>query len=114
MNKSSIDINEVTIQKYVDKLRPEDLKIRKQLDFGYTYDGKVATVFEIRPRWDDPSKIQEAPFLKIRYYKSRNCWQLYWMRASGKWEIYEPFPTATHLNKILKVVEEDKHGCFYG
>lgn len=113
MSKSSIDINEVTLQKYVDKLRPEDDKIRKQLDFSYTYKSKVATVFEIRPRWDDPSQIQQIPFLKIRYYKSLNCWKLYWMRTSGKWELYEPFPSATHLNKILKVVEEDKHGCFY-
>jgi hypothetical protein len=114
MSKTSIDINEVTIQKYVETLRPEDDKIRKELDFGYTYDGKVAIVFEIRPRWDDPSQIQQIPFLKIRYYKSLNCWKLYWMRASGKWELYEPFPSATHLNKILKIVEEDKHGCFYG
>lgn len=64
MSKTSIDINEVTIQKYVETLRPEDDKIRKELDFGYTYDGKVAIVFEIRPRWDDPSQIQQIPFWK--------------------------------------------------
>lgn len=114
MTNKSIDINEATIKEYVEALQPEDLEMRKKIDFGYTYDGKVIEVFEIRPQWNDPKKIQQSPFLKIRYYKSRNCWQLYWMRASGKWELYKPFPSATHLSKILKVVEEDNHGCFYG
>lgn len=34
------------------------------------------------------------------------------MRASGKWELYEPLPKSTHLDKILKATEEDKYGCF--
>jgi hypothetical protein len=36
------------------------------------------------------------------------------MRASGKWELYEPFPKSTHLDKILEVIKEDKYGCFFG
>jgi hypothetical protein len=36
------------------------------------------------------------------------------MRASGKWELYEPFPESTYLDKIIEVIKEDKHGCFLG
>jgi hypothetical protein len=36
------------------------------------------------------------------------------MRASGKWEIYEPFPESTYLDKIIEIIKEDKHACFFG
>lgn len=65
------DINEASIKKYVETLRPEDPAIREQLDIGYSYDGKVAILYEIRPKWNDPNKIQHLEFAKIRYYKSK-------------------------------------------
>ena len=114
MTNKTIDINESTIKKYVESLRPENPEIRAQVDIGYSYDGKVVILFEIRPVWNDPKKMQQIEFAKIRLYKSRKEWNLYWMRASGKWELYEPFPESTHLGKIIEIIKEDKHGCFYG
>jgi len=114
MENNAIDINESTIKKYVELFRPEDLKVRKQIDFGYSYDGKTALIYEIRPVWNNPKQIQNLEFAKIRFYKSKKEWNLYWMRANGKWELYEPFPKSTHLDKIFKAIKEDKHGCFFG
>jgi len=114
MNNSAIDINDSTIKKYVDLIRPQDPEIRKQIDFGYSYDGKIAVIYEIRPVWNNPEQIQNLEFAKIRFYKSKKEWNLYWMRASGKWELYEPFPKSTRLDKILEVIKEDKYGCFFG
>ncbi|MBL4939457.1 MAG: DUF3024 domain-containing protein [Lutibacter sp.] len=114
MTNKAIDINESTIKKYVESIRPDNPEIRAQLDFGYFYDGKVVILFEIRPEWNDPKKIQQIEFAKIRHYKLRQEWNLYWMRASGKWELYEPFPESTRLEKIIEIIKEDKHGCFYG
>jgi len=114
MTKTTIDINESTIKKYVESIRPESSEIRAQLDFRYSYDGKITEIYEIRPVWNDSTKIQNNPFAKIRFYKSKQLWNLYWMRASGKWELYEPFPKSTYLDKIIEVIKEDKHGCFFG
>jgi len=114
MKNTIIDINESTIKKYVESLRPKDLEIRAQLDFGYSYDRKSVIIYEIRPFWNNPKEIQHIPFVKIRFYKSRQEWNLYWMRASGKWELYEPFPESTHLERIIEIIKEDKHCCFYG
>ena len=114
MTENTFDINESTIKKYVESLRPDNPEIRAQLDFGYSYNGKVAILYEIRPVWNNPKEIQNIEFAKIRFYKSRQEWHLYWMRASGKWELYEPFPVSTHLEKIIGIIKEDKHGCFYG
>jgi len=114
MKNEVIDINHSTIKRYVESKRPENLEIRKQLDLGFSYDGQIIELFEIRPMWNNPKEIQNIPFAKIRFYKSKQIWNLYWMRASGKWELYEPFPNSTHLAKIIEIIEEDKHGCFYG
>jgi len=59
-------------------------------------------------------KVNYIPFAKISYYKSREEWNLYWMRASGKWEIYKPFSKSSNLQKMLDVIEEDKNCCFFG
>ena len=114
MTNKKIDINESTIKKYVESIRPENPEIRSQLDFGYSYDGKVVILYEIRPGWNDPKMIQHIEFGRIRHYKSKKEWNLYWMRASGKWELYEPFPKSTYLEKILEIIKEDKYCCFYG
>jgi len=110
----TIDIDEFSIKKYIESKRPEDLEIRKQLDFGYSYNNLVIELFEIRPVWNDPKKIQNISFAKIRYNKTKQLWFLYWQRANGKWLLYEPFPTSAHLVKIIEVIEADSNGCFYG
>ena len=114
MTNKTIDINEYTIKKYVESLRPENIEIREQVDIGYSYDGKVVILFEIRRDWSNPKEKQQMEFAKIRYYKSKKEWNLYWMRASGKWDIYEPFPKSTYLDKVIEIIKEDKNACFFG
>ena len=71
MTNRIIDINEATIKNCVESLRPESIEVRKQIDIGYSYDGKNAILFEIRPDWRNPKEKQQIEFAKIRYYKSR-------------------------------------------
>ena len=115
MANKTIDINESTIKRYVESLRPETAETRAQVDIGYSFEErKVVILYEIRPYWNDPATIQQIEFAKIRYYKSRQEWNLYWMRASGKWELYQPFPKSSHLQEVIEIIKKDEHGCFYG
>ena len=109
-----IDINEATIKSYVESLRPEDLEIRKQVDIGYLYKANVVCLFEIRPKWDNLEEKEKIEFARIRYYKSKKIWKLYWMRSNEKWTLYEPFSEATHLSEIIAIIKKDAHGCFFG
>ena len=114
MEGKKIDINDGKLKLFIEKLRPQDLEIRKEVDMGYSWDGRTAILFEIRPQWNKPENILQHEFAKIRYYKSRVEWNLYWMRASGKWEAYGPYPVATHLRKLLEIIKADNYGCFFG
>jgi hypothetical protein len=94
------------IQKEVELIRPPE-HIRKELDYSFTFENNILMLVEVRPHWNDKSVMQESPFVKARYYKSRNTWQLYWMRGTLKWELYEPKPE-------FKTIREDKYCCFFG
>lgn len=55
-----------------------------------------------------------SPLAKARFIKSSKLWKLYWMRASGKWVAYEPQSEVKTTEEMLTIIEEDKHGCFWG
>ena len=91
---------------------PED--IRDRLDLGYRCEDSSVAIFEIRPRWNNPSERTEHPVAKARYYKSRDSWTIYWMRADLKWHIYPPLPEVNHIREFLEEVDSDPNACFWG
>lgn len=70
-------------------------------------------LIEMRSPWDGSSgQWTKAPVAKIVYHKPSKNWRIYWMRASGRWERY-PSKVKT-LRGILKVIDKDEYGCFWG
>lgn len=112
--REPISMVEVQLKNFIESIRPSDEEIRKRLDLGYSWDGQSAVLSEFRPQWNDSSKIQQLDFAKIRYVKSSKSWKLYWMRASGKWELYEPLSESFTLQEILTEIKNDVNGCFFG
>jgi len=113
MKENIFNINEFKIQSFIKRNRPP-IEIRDKLDLGYSYHKNVIEIFEIRPEWNDPAKSQNLPYAKIRYVKTQKIWKLYWMRASGKWQSYDPFPESTNLDDIIEIIDSDSYGCFKG
>ncbi|SMD00383.1 DUF3024 domain-containing protein [Pedobacter nyackensis] len=105
---------EVQLSSFIESLRPSDEDVRKQLDYGYSWDGQAAILFEIRPQWNDSSKTLKVEFAKLRYVKSNKTWKLYWLRGSRKWEAYEPLPESTNLQELLTDIKNDEYACFFG
>lgn len=98
---------------YLQEARPEP-EIRSQLDIGCRIDGQSVEVFTIRPQWNDPTTIRTYAAAKATYVQATDIWKVYWMRASGKWERYAPTPTVGNIELFFKLVQEDKHACFWG
>lgn len=111
--EQDIDTTHATLYQFLKAIRlPEE--IRSKLDIGYQFKAGVVEFFEIRPDWIDETIIRHHPFAKLRYVKSQQVWKLYWLRASGKWESYSPFPQSHALEPLLDCIGEDKHHCFFG
>ncbi|WP_118194807.1 DUF3024 domain-containing protein [Albibacterium indicum] len=114
MAETTISIHEVQLKSFINSLRPADEELRKKIDFGYSWDGQIVLLFEIRPQWNNPIEYRQYEFAKIRYVKSSKLWKLYWLRASGKWELYDPQPENVNLQVLLSEIKDDPHHCFFG
>ncbi|MDF2192765.1 DUF3024 domain-containing protein [Paraflavitalea sp. CAU 1676] len=107
-----VDIIEV-MENYVEDIRPEE-NIRDQLDISYKIDNQSVILFEIRPSYKSPDEKLECCYAKATYVKTARRWKVFWMRASGKWQGYEPMPEVADLHEFISLVEEDKYHCFKG
>lgn len=98
---------------FIEKIRPAP-HIRSQLDYGFDISGQSIELVEIRPQWDNKSIIHRHPFAKATFVKTQQVWKVYWLRASGKWQGYEPASTAFSVEDFLSIVKADGYGCFFG
>jgi len=114
MENTTISMVELQFKNFIEEIRPEDEEIRKQVDLGYSWDGQIAILFEIRPARGNSGKVLQLPFAKLQYVKTKMAWKLYWMRASGDWEAYKPHHTDADLEALLKVIGLDELNCFFG
>jgi ribosomal protein S24E len=105
---------ESVIRWHVEKMRPEDEEIRKKLDIRYSFEKNVLLVFEISPCYGDETRICQYPFVKARWVIKRQIWKIYWLRANGNWELYEPKSQVKTLKEFFKVLNDDAYDCFFG
>jgi hypothetical protein len=108
----SLEIIEL-LENYIERVRPCE-EIRAQLDLAYEIEGQSVILKELRPRWNNPSLIDSSGYAKATFVKRTNTWKIYWRRASGKWDNYEPHATVDKLSDFLKIVDKDEYGCFKG
>jgi len=102
-----------TVSAFIEKQRPP-LPIRKELDFGFRFDGRSVELFTIRPHWERPEETVESAIAKATYRKTRNQWFVYCQRADMKWHKYGPDPEVDTLEGFLAVIDRDEFGCFFG
>jgi len=111
-NLQVLDIIEV-MEAFLERKRPPE-NVRPRLDIGYKIDGQSIIIHEIRPLAINASKIIYPEVAKATFVKAKDHWKVFWRRADLKWYPYDPTPTVTTLKDFVKLVEEDKHACFWG
>ena len=112
-SEKTINLLEERIEMLVDSMRPP-VHIRNELDIGYSFHNCTLELYEIRPRWDEKDELIHSSFARTKLIKSRGIWKIYWMRASRKWERYEPNSEVKDVSDFFEIVKEDKHSCFFG
>ncbi len=89
-------------------------EIRDQLRLEYSVKRHDIELYEVRPRWDDPSEEMNTPVAKIRFVRTTNEWRLFWMRQDLKWHSYQPFSSSRNLEEVAEVIDRDELSCFFG
>ncbi len=108
----TVDVIEI-MENYIVKVRPSK-GIRMQLDIGYKIEGQSVVLVEVRPVWNNQSKLREYGYAKATFIKSKNVWRIFWMLANQHWECYKALPEVVTLREFLEIVEDDKMHCFKG
>ncbi len=98
---------------FLDKCRPPE-HMRHELDLSYRIDKQSVIIFEFRPHRHKKNETLESSMAKATWVHTQDLWKIYWMRSDLKWHSYEPCPTTKTIQQLLKVVNEDRHGCFWG
>lgn len=94
--------------------RRSPVHARHQVRTEYRVKGAEVLMVEVRTVWNDPTRWMDHAFAKLKFIQSSGEWQLFWQRASLKWQSYEPKPAARDLAALVAEVDRDPHGCFFG
>jgi len=96
---------------YISRVRPP-LEIRDEVDLTYKIHDQSVEIYEIRKTFDE--RIVDVPIAKTTFNRTSNQWKVFWQRADLKWHGYEPSKEVAKLKDFVKLVEEDRQGCFWG
>ena len=77
----------------------------------YEYDVKI---IESRPCSISSQLWVENPIAKLQYNPDTLEWQLYSMKATGKWEKYPELKSTCHLKALIEEIEKDPYCVFWG
>jgi hypothetical protein len=85
-------------------------QVRHELEI----DGHRVRIWTVRPRWNDPTQTTRAPVAQFTYIRTSNRWSLSWMRRDRKWHAWLPAARTTKLAALVRIVDEDAEGGFWG
>ena len=88
--------------------------IRSQLAYEYRIRGNEVILLERRPRFDDKTQFTTLSFAKCVYSPRVGGWSLKCSDRNGRWHVYEGFDNVAHFRDLLREVEADPAGIFFG
>ena len=99
------------IEKIEEKFKvPERVTDQLQIKAEKVHGGYL--IYEFRPKWNDKNgEWIKFDVAKIIFRKNPTKYLIYWMRASGKWELYKE---CRLFDLALNIIDKDEHCCFWG
>ena len=85
-----------------------------QIKLTYKIVGYKVTLIEMRPYHLDPAIWTETPIAQFRFDRDTQKWSLFSIDRSDKWHLYDLIKSSADFNDMLKALEDDKTGIFWG
>ncbi len=90
------------------------LHVRDKVRMHHECRGDSVTLFEDRPYWDNPKEWSHMPIAQFRFKRETGKWVLYCADRNSKWHVYDIAKPSSNLERLLKAVDEDGTGIFFG
>lgn len=91
-------------------------EVRDQLRLDFVVRGNAVTVRECRQPWreDYGPEWSVSPVAQLRFDAATSLWRLYWMDSSSRWHEYPEAKPNVEIEWLLREVDLDPHGAFWG
>ena len=103
---------ETKLKNYCEKRIPED--VRSSVRMSFKIRGNSVTLNEERPQFRDPSVWVEIPIAQFRFDPRTSKWTLYCADRNGRWHEYIDSEPEERIGTLLRHVDEDETGIFWG
>ena len=103
---------ETKLTKYCEHKIP--MHARDKIKLVFSIRGNNVTLFETRPYFHNPSIWTEVPVAQFRYDNKSNKWTLYCADRNSKWHLYTEAKPSGKVDDLLKEVDRDSTGIFWG
>ena len=78
----------------------------------FNYENQTLEIYTMMEGFD--GSLIKFPNVKAKHIKSKGVWKVYCMGQSMVWKLYQPNPEVEDIYEFLKLIDEDKHGIFWG
>jgi hypothetical protein len=103
---------EEKLSKYCINHIPEHPRDKVKLIFNIN--GNEVTLIETRPDYRDPSLWTENLVAQFRFDNDKKQWLLYFSDLNKRWYLYDLIKPSTDFDVLLKEVDWDPGGIFWG
>lgn len=110
--KSLKNLVEEKLNKYCQKKFPP--KIQNQVRGSFRIKGNNVTLYEKRIGFLPPHDWCEIPIAQFRYDTKEKKWTLYQSDRGSRWFIYLDVDSTSDIDELLKEVDRDPTGIFWG
>ncbi|ACM19498.1 protein of unknown function DUF3024 [Geotalea daltonii FRC-32] len=93
------------------KVSPE---LSEKIRMGFRIRRDNVTLFESRPSFPEPSHWVEIPVAQFRFDPGTGLWTLYCADRNSRWHYYVDVDPSKNLQNLLKEVDQDPTGIFWG
>lgn len=90
------------------------VRVRDKVRLVCRWRGASVTIFEERPYFKDPGRCTASPVAQFRYDAAAGLWTLYCRAGNGRWFLYAEAKPAKALPPLLREVDKDPTGIFWG
>jgi len=87
---------------------------RDKVKLIFSIRGNNVTLFETRPYFHNPSIWTENPIAQFRYDNKSSKWTLYYADRNSRWHPYTGAKSSHNIDDLLKEVDRDPTGIFWG
>lgn len=101
-----------TLEKFCQDRIPPHVRDKIKLEFEFR--GNAVTLIEVRPVWNDPSHYTQSPVAQFRFDTESMKWNLYCRDRNSKWHPYMNLKPTPDFDLLIKEVDRDPTGIFWG